>query len=728
MKDDALLYRLAKLAGIESHYWDIAGNRHETSPVTVRRLLSAMGFACDNDNEIASSLTAMQEKEWRRLLPPVMVMREDRWSCVPLHLAAETSFSAIDWRIALEDRTVKSGTISRYDLTVEGSRSIDGCEVQRLMLPLPAVPPGYHQLDVNGIIGATPMSLIVAPSKCYLPASVLTGRKCWGIAAQLYSVKSAQDWGIGDFTVLSQLAQWAATVGADALGLNPLHALFPTLPENASPYSPNSRLFRNAIYIDVTAIADYAVCALARQRMASPAFREALAAARDKDLVDYTTVSRLKFEILELLYATFRDTCLSSTANERGQAFRRFQNECGHRLRNFVLFQALCEIFSTNDWTRWPSGFRDPLSAEVKSFEAENEDRLSFFEYVQWQADLQIAAAAAQADKTGMDIGLYGDVAVSVDPSGADHWGRQDIYASGARIGAPPDPFNDLGQEWGVVPMNPWRLRDDAYADFITLLRANMRHTGALRIDHVMGLQHLYWVPTGCAASTGAYVTYPFDDLLGILALESHRHRCLVVGEALGTVPEGFRPRMAQENILSYHVLYFENKGDRKRPPADYPDMAVACVSTHDLATLKGFWNGIDLDKRRDLGLYQSPEEDRRARDQRRHDKWLLLRALADDALLPGEIDINRPDDMEMTHELASAIHAYLARSSACLLMVQLDDIIGEEQQVNLPGTHSQYPNWRRRLTLSLDAIAEDPAIAAMLRRIAYEREKNIEQ
>ena len=725
MTDDAPLCRLAELAGIESHYWDISGKRHDTSPMTAQRLLSAMGIACDNNHEITSSLNALEEKEWRRPLPPVTVMREDRLSHVPLHVSADTLLTTIEWHITQGDRSVKSGTITRHEIAVEGARSIDGREIQQLKLTLPALPPDYYYLHVDNIAGATPMSLIVAPSKCYLPPSIQVDRKLWGIAAQLYSVRSADDWGIGDFTDLRLLTQWSAAAGADVLGLNPLHALFPTVPENASPYSPNSRLFRNALYIDVTAVADFAACVEAHKRMASPAFKEALAAARDQSLVGYTNVSQLKFEILELLYATFRNSCLRSPANQRGWAFRHFQRESGRQLRNFALFQALCETFATNDWTQWPAGFRDPYSTEVKSFETESEDRLSFFAYVQWQADLQIGAAAMTATRAGMDIGLYGDVAVSVDPSGADHWGCQNIYASGARIGAPPDPFNDLGQEWGVVPMDPWRLRDNAYADFIALLRANMRHAGALRIDHVMGLQHLYWVPTGCAASTGAYVTYPFEDLLGILALESHRNHCLVIGEALGTVPDGFRPRMTDENILSYHVLYFENDGDRARPPADYPDMAAACASTHDLATLKGFWNGIDLDTRRDLGLYQSPDEYTQARDQRRHDKWRLLQALANEALLPEKIDIDRLDDVEFTDELASAIHAYLARSSACLLLVQLDDLAGEERQVNLPGTSSQYPNWRRRLTESLEAIATDPAIAATLRRISIERENS---
>ena len=722
MTDEDRLRRLADLAGIESHYWDIEGARHETSPDTARRLLSAMGFPADSTADLASSLAAVEEKEWRRVLPPVLIVRQGHHSPVPVHLPADAAPASIGWRVVLEDGGVRTGACALHEIATEARRPIDGRTVERLALPLSDLPPGYHEFRLENISGASPMPLIVAPPRCHLPPPIAEGGKCWGLSAQLYSVRSTHDWGAGDFSDLGRLAEWSAGLGADALGLNPLHALFPSSPENASPYSPNSRLFRNAINLDVTAIPDYPGCAEAHRRMESPAFKEALAAAQDAAFVDYSAVTRLKFELLELLYATFRDTCLASANDARADAFHRFQTEGGKQLHRFAQFQHLSEVFATNDWTQWPPPFRDPESEDTAAFSRDHAERVSFFAYIQWQADLQVAAAAKRAREAGMAVGLYGDVAVSVDPSGADHWSRQDVFAGGARIGAPPDPFNALGQEWGVVPMNPWRLRENAYADVIALLRANMRHAGALRIDHIMGLQHLYWIPTGCAASTGAYVTYPFEDLLGILALESHRNACLVVGEALGTVPEGFRPRMARENILSYHVLYFEAQHGRQRRPEDYPDMAAACVSTHDLATLRGFWHGTDLEARLRLGLYRSDEDGWRARDERKHDKWLLLRALAEEGMLPPGLDTDRLDDIDMTHALATAIHAYLARSSACLFMVQLDDLVGEEQQVNLPGTTSQYPNWRRRLSMSLEAIAADPALAGIARTISQER------
>lgn len=722
MNDDESLLRLSALAGIESHYWDIEGTRHDTSPATARRLLSALGLPADSTAELTASLAEIEEKEWRRFLPPVFVARTDRPPSVPVRLPGGERSGSVAWRIVLEDGHVLTGESARRDLALEARRPIGGRDIDCLSLSLPSLPAGYHELHLEETSVGAHMPLIVAPPRCYLPPSLAEGRNCWGLAAQLYSIKSARNWGIGDFSDLRSLAEWGAGLGADALGVNPLHALFPSSPENASPYSPNSRLFRNALYLDVAAIADDAECAEARRLTRSAAFADALASARDAPLVDYTAVSRLKYEALEVLYAAFRAKCIARPGDARGAAFRRFRADGGAQLHRFAVFQALSGTFGGNDWTRWPTAYRDPASASVAAFSNERAERVGFFQYLQWQADLQFAAAASRAKEAGMAIGLYGDVAVSIDPAGADHWSRQNIFAGEARIGAPPDPFSAQGQEWGVVPMNPLRLRDDAYADFIALLRANMRHAGALRIDHVIGLQRSFWVPAGAPASEGAYVAYPLEDLLGILALESHRNECLVVGEALGTVPEGFRPRMERENVLSYRVLYFEAEHGRQRRPDDYPRMAAACVATHDLATLKGFWHGADLDARQRLGHFLSAEADLRARDGRAHDKWLLLRALADEELLPPGLDTDRLGDIDMTPALALAVHAYLARSTACLFMVQLDDLIGEEHQVNLPGTVDEYPNWRRRLSMSLEAMIADPALRDMARTISRER------
>jgi len=364
---------------------------------------------------------------------------------------------------------------------------------------------------------------------------------------------------------------------------------------------------------------------------------------------------------------------------------------------------------------------REPRSPEVAAFAAAHRDRVEFFQYLQWVADHQLATAAAGACDSGLSLGLYRDLAVGVDPDGAEAWADQELIAPGASIGAPPDAFNRTGQNWGLAPFNPVILRRQGYAPFIAALRANMRHAGILRIDHVMSLDRLYWVPSGMEASAGAYVSYPLGDLMRLVALESHRQGCAVVGEDLGTVPVGFRDTMRSACVLSYRVFAFERRSDGSFvPPAEYPALAAASAATHDLATLRGFWLGNDLAWRRRLGLYpdaNAADTDERARSRDRH---LLLEALVGEGLLARERlgqYLSESGEPVYSNEFGSAILSYLARSRARLVLVQLEDVAGESEQANLPGTTEAHPNWRRRLSLRIEEIlagADLPRAAAL--------------
>jgi len=307
-----------------------------------------------------------------------------------------------------------------------------------------------------------------------------------------------------------------------------------------------------------------------------------------------------------------------------------------------------------------------------------------------------------------MTTGIYCDLSASVAPDGADAWARQDVIVQAGRIGAPPDPFNSLGQDWGSAPLHPHDLRRSGYRHFIAVVRANMRYAGALRVDHVMGLQRMFWIPAGAFPESGAYVKYPIEDLLGILALESQRNRCVVIGEDLGTVPEGFRERMSEAGVLSYRVLYFEKEGDRFKRPDEYPPLSLASASTHDLPTLRGFMEGNDLALRFRHGLYRTEEARREEGDARAHDRWLLLRALEEEGLLQHGRSV----------ELIEAVHLYLARSRAGLFMIQLDDLVGEPEQINLPGTVFERPNWRRKLSRELDYLVEDTGPRALAKAL----------
>jgi 4-alpha-glucanotransferase len=396
----------------------------------------------------------------------------------------------------------------------------------------------------------------------------------------------------------------------------------------------------------------------------------------------------------------------------------------GRNLDRFATFQMLSEHFGTHDWLRWPAACRDPEAGLVSELRGRHAERVLFFKYLQWKSEEQLSATAELARRRGMAVGLYNDLAVSVDPASADHWARQDLFVGGASVGAPPDPFNEAGQAWGVVPLNPFRLRACGYEPFIALLRANMRHSGALRIDHVMGWQRLFLIPGGAKPAAGAYVSYPLDDLLAIAALESGRHRCVVSGEVLGTVPAGFRERMAAAHVLSCRVFAFERDGGRFRRPGEYPRLASVSAATHDLATLAGFWGGDDIAAKANLGMFKSLDEEAEAHSGRSADKRMLLQALADEALLPDGVSPSDADRLPWTPELASAVHAYLARSPSLLFLAQLDDLAGEAHQANLPGSTTEYPNWRRRQARMLDELFTDPATQKEIAVIAAERAK----
>ncbi len=581
------------------------------------------------------------------------------------------------------------------------------------------MPLGYHRLAISATgagAGATAeIGLVIAPDSCHLPAALQPGARSWGLTAQLYGLRSERDWGIGDFSDLAALCREAGKLGAAAVGINPLHALFAAEPRHFSPYSPSSRVWLDYLYIDVTQVPGFAEDPAAQALM--PA--EADLPARGAGLVDYAAVAALKRPVLEALFQRFRARERGG-ASPLGGAFRAFQQEGGEALAAFATFEALHEHFTRAggpfSWHAWPAEMRHPHSAAVAEFARAHAGRVEFFQFLQWQADHQLGAAAAAGRDSGLAIGLYRDLAVGVNPNGADAWADQNLVIPGMAIGAPPDVLSRAGQNWGLAPINPLALRRRGFAPVIAALRANMRHAGILRIDHVMSLQRLYWIPSGAPATAGAYVRYPLRDLLRLVALESRRQGCAVVGEDLGTVPEGFRETMQAACVLSYRVFVFERRGDGSFiPPGEYPPLAAASAATHDLATLKGFWLGLDIAWRHRLGLYPNASAEAVEAAERRRDRHLLLEALAREGLLaPDRFGAFLSADGEPAYgpELGEAIHAYLARSRSRLMLVQIEDITGEGEQANLPGTTEAHPNWRRRLPSPLEALLAGPEMA----------------
>jgi len=711
------LARLCRLYGIAFRYTDIWGSEHRLGTEAARALLGAMGVDAADDAAVNDALAERERRQ--RLVPPAVVVRATNGAATAVPLAATDPNAALDWTLEQENGARSEGSAEGEQL-----RGEDG--TCRLLLPGPLAP-GYHHLHLRHAGAELHARLIVTPQRCYLPPALSGEGRVWGPAAQLYALHSRRSWGIGDFTDLRTLVEACAGAGADVVGVNPLHALFPAHPERASPYGPSSRLFLNVLYIDVEAVADFQHSDAARALLRTPAFQHRLGVLRGAREIDYAEVAALKLAILDALYADFRHRELEA-GGARGRAFERYRAERGAALERHALYEALHEHLQGRDariwgWPVWPQELRDPQGPAVAAFAAAEHVRVGFYAWLQWLAEEQLAAVGRASFAAGLGVGLYQDLAVSVDRAGAEAWGWQHLYARGASIGAPPDDFNLAGQDWGLPPLVPDALVQAGYAPFIDTLRANMRHAGALRIDHVMGLMRLFWIPQGMPATEGAYVHYPFEALLGIVALESQRNRCMVVGEDLGTVPDAVRAALGPAGVLSYRLLYFEkDAGGAFRAPAAYPEQALVAVSTHDLATLAGFWAGHDLQERAALGLFPDEQVHERQVLDRGEDRARVLFALEREQLLPAPASVDPVSVPAMTAALARAVHRYLARTPARLLLVQLEDVLGQLEQTNLPGTTGERANWRHRLGADLETLLGDDRWRLLAAALSAER------
>ena len=568
------------------------------------------------------------------------------------------------------------------------------------MLRLPALPHGVHELSIDAE-DAHRCTIVVAPERCHMPEAIRRGERRFGLAAPLYALRRPGDQGIGDFTTLVAAARATGRAGGSILGINPLHALFAHDRQRASPYHPSDRRYIDPLYIDVERVTDIDASREARAVLAAnERALNVLASSRD---IDYAEVWRVKRAVLDACFATFdrrpEDDPLVAQFNE-------FVRTGGTALRNFALFEAISAAHPLTPWHQWPRGLRGPKAVQTDAFAAQHARDVRLAMYMQWQADRQFRACATELRLAGLDHGLYRDLAIGAALDGAEAWANSGSLASGVSIGAPPDPFSPSGQVWSLPPAVPYRLLTSGYAEFRELLATNMRYAAALRIDHVMGLARLFWVPDGARASDGAYVSYPLDDLLGVLALESDRARCMVVGEDLGTVPDGLRDRLAAEDILSYRVLWFERDATGYYATGRYPVKAAACVSTHDLPTIAGWWSAADIAEKATLGRLTKDEAEREL-GNRTADRVLLSAALNQDEITrEAPIDAAAPHDATIT----AAIHRHLALSPSTMVLVQADDLAGEIAAQNLPGTDQERPNWRRRVGIDASELWETPA------------------
>ncbi|WP_288789182.1 4-alpha-glucanotransferase [uncultured Enterobacter sp.] len=608
-------------------------------------------------------------------------------------------------------------------LTTEEGHQHKGHATGGKTFNLPAkLPEGYHSLTLTQNDSRFHCRVIVAPKRCYEPQALLEGKKLWGACVQLYTLRSDSNWGIGDFGDLKNMLVSVGERGGAFIGLNPIHALYPANPESASPYSPSSRRWLNVIYIDVNALDDFKNSKEAQAWWKLDTTQQMLKQARDAEWVDYATVTALKIAALRLAWKGF-----AKRDDEQMAAFRQFVMQEGESLYWQAAFDALHAYQVQEDemrwgWPVWPEAYQSVDTPEVKAFCKTHADEVDFYLWLQWLAYSQFAACWQVSQGYNMPIGLYRDLAVGVAEGGAETWCDRELYCLKASVGAPPDILGPLGQNWGLPPMAPHVMAARAYEPFIDLLRANMQNCGALRIDHVMSVLRLWWIPYGETADHGAYVQYPVDDLLSILALESQRHQCMVIGEDLGTVPVEIVSKLRDSGVYSYKVLYFENDHEKTfRAPKAYPEQSMAVATTHDLPTLRGYWESGDLTLGKTLGLYPDEEVLRGLYQDRELAKQGLLDALHKHGCLPKRAG-HKASLMSMTPTLNRGLQRYIADSNSALLGLQPEDWIDMAEPVNVPGTSYQYKNWRRKLSTTLEKMFKDDGVNRLIKDLDKRR------
>jgi 4-alpha-glucanotransferase len=669
--------RACERFGVETRFWDIWGKQHHASEPVLQAILKSLGAQEDDGGALPASVVVSQGS-----------------AMLPSH------FSGLpDVEIEFEDG-------SRRKVTAES-------------LQLPDLPLGYHRLIVKTHV----CNLIVCPDRVFQPGWLEEG-KAGGIVVSLYGLRSSRNWGCGDTTDLRALADWAAaSLGASFIGLNPLHAIPNRQPYNTSPYLPNSSFYRNHIYLDLEACEDFQASQCAGKLLQSPKVQQELAALRDSQYVEYERISRLKLQFLKVLFRSF--LALEHRRNSaRAQAFRAFLEKEGKLLDLFAVHSALDEKLHLShpdawNWPAWPKDYQDPGSAATAKFAQEHWRTVLFHKYIQWQLDLQFAAAHEHALARGMRIGLYHDLALATDGFGSDLWAHRDFYAAGCRVGSPPDNFSPQGQDWSFPPPNSRRHFEDGYKLFAESIRKASAHGGALRIDHVMRFFRLYWIPDGENASNGTYVRDRYEDLVRVLALESVRGQFVVVGEDLGTVPDHVRDTLKEFGVLSYRLCYFERDASgRFYRPDEYPRQALVSPSTHDLPTLAGFWQGTDIDARRAARVITDEDSYRSALSARQADKQSMLDLLHELDLLPSWFSRDARVIPELAAELHNAIIGFLALTPSQLFAINQEDLFKDTDQQNLPGTTAEHPNWRHKMKYSIEQLNDGSVrgYAGMLR------------
>lgn len=671
---EGALREFARRAGIANDWIDASGRPQRVAVDALKRILSALGLPASTPAELAKSQRSLHERTAGVALPVLVTAKVDKSFRLPMRGAS----GDVAAEIAFEEGGHEPVTLR--------------AEEDALVVP-PIARTGYHRLR----FADREVPLAIAPPRCLTIADVAKGERLWGTAVQLYSLKRAGDDGIGDTTSLRRFARSAAHHGADAIALSPTHSLFPANPAHFGPYSPSNRLFLNPLYADPADSLDGLKAAPLQPLL------------DDAPLIDWVGTARAKYDYLRRVFDELPAGAIP--------AFEDFVREGGARLHEQALFEAAHAYWSAAaeprlNWHDWPADWRGPANDAVSRFAAANEKEIRYHLFLQWIAARSFARAQAEARDAGMRIGMIADLAIGMDAAGSHAWGRPSDLLTGLSVGAPPDLFNPAGQNWGLVGFSPRALVDTGFEPFLATLRANLRYAGGVRIDHAMGLMRLWLIPHGSSAAEGAYLSYPLEDMLRLLALESHRHRAVIIGEDLGTVSPEFRVSLREAGVGGMDVLWFQRHGQDFQPPSSWRHDAVALTTTHDLPTVAGWWRGADIEMRHKLGLAAENEVEDRARDRR-----LLWQAFTAEGAAPAEMPAPEQADVAVDAALA-----FVARSPSPLMLAPIEDLLALAEQPNLPGTIDEHPNWRRRLPLAADALLEQPQVATRIKILARSR------
>ncbi|MBQ8870270.1 MAG: 4-alpha-glucanotransferase [Alphaproteobacteria bacterium] len=691
------LYELADKLGVVRCFSDggMAKKTYNISDDTLRFFCTQLGFDAKDDNNVEKSLKKFDDMKFKTALESIVIVRVNN----PCFCANLTGLKDVSLSLKKDDISVDLDF--EFELIGE-EKTIGRHTYAKVLFKLKNVPEiGYYDLELKQGKNIYKSVMAVVPEKCYTTDEIESA-KLWGYSLQLYALKSKRNWGVGDFTDLKNFALMCKKAGADVIGLNPLNVLFHDFPENASPYSSISRLFLNPIYIDVENVVGF-------DTKMKQKYQEQIDEAKQGELIDYTKVYSLKAKVLAELFEKI------SKHKKYVKEFEEFKQQKGWDLETLTTFQAIYSKKTKTvwgGWCAWEKDFQNPNSLKVAEFKKEHNKEIEFFMFMQFEADRQLKEVYQEIKDLGLKVGLYRDLPVGVCKDSAELWADRYVFVDKAGAGAPPDAFFPTGQKWCLGAFNPFELKNRAYEPYLKILRANMAYAGALRIDHVMGLMRLFMIPDN--KDEGTYIHYNFDDMLGLLALESHLHQCSIVGESIGNVPEGFLDKLKEYNLYAISVIWAERwnegNGDFKMSK-DYPFDAFVSVGTHDMTPLKMWWFGYDIELMRSLNL--STDEDKfNAYKRRERDRFKLLDALDFNGVWPQD-NLRKSNYLYgegYPEGIVEAVHKLVAKAPSKVMMMQLEDIMGVDKLQNLPGTdREQYPNWRLRLPVDLEDLETLP-------------------